>query len=76
MSEFIVIAPSDYTRMDIDEFVNSIGWNLDQLKIVEESQQYSDINEAMVNAGVMPQGVEGITGIKLVEDKELYVKFD
>lgn len=76
MSEFIVIAPSDYIRMDIDELVNSIGWVLDQLKWVEDSQQYYELNEAMVNAGVMPAGVEGVTGIKLIEDRELYVKFD
>ena len=76
MSEFIVIAPSDYVRMDIDELVNSIGWDLGQLKMAEENQYYNDLNEAMVNAGVMPDGKEGVTGIKLVEDRELYVKFD
>lgn len=63
MSEFIVIAPSDYKRIDIDEWV-------------EDNQQYHELNEVMANAGVMPEGVEGVTGLKLVEDRELYVKFD
>ena len=76
MSEFIVIAPSDYVPFDIDTMVNATGFDLTTIGNIAESQQYSDLNESMRNAGIMPDGVEGVTGLKLVEDRELYLKFD
>ena len=76
MSEFIVIAPSDYTEVDIDSIVNATGFMLAQLKDLEESQQYSELTEKLKEAGMIPENTEVVTGLKLIEDKELYLKFD
>ena len=75
MSEFIVIAPSDYTKVNIDEFCNPIGWNIGDLKKLEESQWYNDVNEFLHNAGALDPE-KNVVGIKLVEDRELYVKYE
>lgn len=75
MSEFIVIAPSDYIAVDIDEFCYPIGWNIGDLKKLEESQYYNDVNEFLHTAGVLDPD-KNVAGIKLVEDRELYVKYE
>ena len=75
MSEFIVIAPSDYTKVNIDEFCNPIQWSIGDLKKLEEDQSYRDVNEFLHNAGVLSED-KNVAGIKLVEDRELYVKYE
>lgn len=75
MSSFIVIAPSDFERVDIDSFVGPIGWTLSDLRQLEENQQYNALNEWLHNAGTL-EAERNVIEIKLVEDRELYVKYE
>ena len=75
MSSFIVIAPSDFERVDIDGFVGPIGWTVSDLRQLEENQQYSALNEWLHNAGTLDTE-RNVVEIKLVEDRELYVKYE
>lgn len=75
MSEFMVIAPSDYTKVNIDDFCNPISWGIGDLKTLEERQNYNDVNELLHNVGSLEEN-KHVTGIKLIEDRELYIKYE
>ena len=75
MSEFIVIAPSDFEKVDIDSFIGPISWTISDLNHLEVNQTYSDVNEWLHNAGVL-EPERNVIEIKLIEDRELYVKYE
>ena len=72
---FIVIAPSDFTKVDIDAFCNPIQWNINDLKNLENNQMYNELNEWLHNANAL-EPERRVVEIKLVEDRELYVKYE
>ena len=75
MSEFIVIAPSDFEKVDIDSFIGPIGWTINELNHLEANQTYSDVNEWLHNAGTLAPE-RNVIEIKLIEDRDLYVKYE
>ena len=75
MSEFIYIAPSDYTRMDVDTICAITGMGLGELtNFIQRNYYDSDLQEKLVNAGVTPEGKE-LHEFRLVNDSELWAKF-
>ena len=75
MSEFIVIVPADYVPMSLDTVVQVTGYGISEIRRLEESQYFTDFNDLLRQAGVLPEGSEGVVAIKLVEDRDLYLKF-
>ena len=75
MSEFMVIAPSDYDLVDINAVINATQYSINELKRLEESQSYGDFVEMLRAHELIPEGKEGIASTKLVEDRDLYIKF-
>ena len=75
MSEFMVIAPSDYALMDINAVINATQFSIGELKRLEESQSYGDFTEMLKAHMLIPEGKEGIVATKLVEDRDFYIKF-
>lgn len=51
MSDFIVIAPSEYVQVDRDTFLNSTGCTIEAL--LELSQ---DVKDKLAEAGLIPEG--------------------
>ena len=76
MSEFIVIAPSDYVPFSLDTVIQATGYSISEVRRLEESQYFTDFNDLLRQAGVLPEGSEGVVAIKLVEDRDLYLKFN
>ena len=76
MSEFVVIAPNDYTPFSLGTVVQATGYGINEIKRLEESQYFTDFNDLLRQAGVLPEGIEGVVAIKLVEDRDLYLKFN
>ena len=75
MSEFMVIAPSDYDLMDINAVINATQFSIVELKRLEETQSYGDFTEMLKAHMLIPEGKEGIVATKLVEDRDFYIKF-
>ena len=77
MSNIITIMPSEYTKVDIDEFCNTIGIDIGILKMYENMNNYSELSSQATEYGLIPSGKEAITDIKLInEDSELFVRFE
>lgn len=75
MSEFVLIAPSDYTLVDVNQVSLLTQYGLGDLKRLEEMQNYGDFTQLMFDNGLMPEGTEGIVSLRLIEDRDLYIKF-
>ena len=75
MSEFIVIAPADYELVDLNQIINATQYSLEEIKRLEEHQRYGDFVELLIKNGAFPEGKEGIAGVKLVEDRDFYIKY-
>ena len=75
MSEFMVIAPSDYALMDINAVINATQFSIGELKRLEDTQSYGDFIEMLKAHMLIPEGKEGIVATKLVEDRDFYIKF-
>ena len=75
MSEFMVIAPSDYDLMDINAVINATQFSIVELKRLEDTQSYGDFTEMLKAHMLIPEGKEGIVATKLVEDRDFYIKF-
>ena len=71
----MVIAPSDYTLVDINMVIIATQYSIGELKRLEETQSYSDFTEMLKAHMLIPEGKEGIVATKLVEDRDFYIKF-
>ena len=72
---FLVIVPSDFVKVDIDAICGPIQWNINDLKRLEENQMYREFNEWLHKAGTL-ELEKNIVEIKIIEDRELYVKYE
>ena len=75
MSEFMFIAPSDYTKVDLDAVCSATGMGLSELgRFIDGNSYDTDTLEKLRNAGVTPEGKE-LHEFKLINDSELWAKF-
>ena len=76
MSEFITIAPSDWTLFELDSLRALTGVQQSELKNMEASGYFGDLTEKMRLAGLITED-NTVLGVKLVnEDRELYIKIN
>lgn len=71
----MVIAPSDYDLVDMNQVLAVTGYSIEELRRLEQNQQYGDFTDMLRNAGLIPEGKEGIDGVKMVEDRDFYIKY-
>ena len=76
MSEFITIAPSDWTLFELDSLCTVTAIQQSELKNMEASGYFGDLTEKMRLAGLITED-NTVLGVKLVnEDRELYIKIN
>ena len=76
MSDFITIAPSDWTQFDLDSLCTATSIQQSELKSMEASGYFGDLTEKMRLVGLITKD-NTVFGVKLVnEDRELYVKIN
>jgi len=77
MGTIITIMPSEYTKVDIDEFCNTAGIDINSLKMYADMNSYGELSNQAKEFGLIPDGYENITDIKLInEDSELWIRFE
>jgi hypothetical protein len=72
MSDFVIIAPTGWTAIDIDFIINTLNVGLDTLKNYADIGVFNDFEPLLKDNMVIPAD-KTITAMKVINDSQLWV---
>jgi hypothetical protein len=72
MADFVIIAPTGWTAIDLDYVINTLNIGLDEVKNYATVGVYNDFEQLLKDNGLIPVD-KFITAMKVIDDSQLWV---